>query len=352
MLFGVAEDHASNPIKIGARQAQEARRQVRLGQSRAHRLQRHRRRVDRHQARHRRAVRRGADPRAAEDAARSISTTSCATPTRRWLVIRDPGAADDGLFARDADGNPLAARQGRQARSSSGAGRRPRRRRCRAPSRWPTAARRCRCSSCWPSASWPTTYAPERGREGDAASPPPPSAASPPSWRMPPSRRRSAARHPLDRLGRPPPRQDDRPARSACTPCAASRPTPTASTPAASCTSCRSCSARSIAPAASATRRPIPSWRRRSSSRAASRATCKPMQAAAGAAPRLPDRTRGPAGRCRGHAAAHRQGLQLGRAVLRPRPDAHGDRQRRRAAIPTRSTCCSCTWPTWAGTRR
>ena len=24
-----------------------------------------------------------------------------------WLVIRDPGAADDGLFARDADGNPL-----------------------------------------------------------------------------------------------------------------------------------------------------------------------------------------------------------------------------------------------------
>ncbi len=25
-----------------------------------------------------------------------------------WLVIRDPGAADDGLFARDADGKPLA----------------------------------------------------------------------------------------------------------------------------------------------------------------------------------------------------------------------------------------------------
>ncbi|HEY9569338.1 MAG TPA: molybdopterin-dependent oxidoreductase, partial [Thalassobaculum sp.] len=24
-----------------------------------------------------------------------------------WLVIRDPGAADDGLFARDAEGNPL-----------------------------------------------------------------------------------------------------------------------------------------------------------------------------------------------------------------------------------------------------
>ena len=65
-----------------ARQAQEARRQVRLGQSGAHRLQRHRRRMDRHQARHRRAVRRLADPRAARRPSRSISTTSCATPTR------------------------------------------------------------------------------------------------------------------------------------------------------------------------------------------------------------------------------------------------------------------------------
>ncbi len=25
-----------------------------------------------------------------------------------WLVIRNPGGADDGLFARDADGRPLA----------------------------------------------------------------------------------------------------------------------------------------------------------------------------------------------------------------------------------------------------
>ena len=74
--------------------------------------------------------------------------------------------------------------------------------------------------------------------------------------------------------------------------------------------------------------------------------------AAAGSAARLPDRARGPAGRCRGHAAAHRQGLQLGCAVLRARADAHGDRQRGQAAIPTPSTCCSCTWPTWAGTRR
>ena len=41
-------------------------------------------------------------------------------------------------------------------------------------------------------------------------------------------------------------------------------------------------------------------------------------QAAAGAASGLPDRAGGPAGRCRGHAAAHRQGLQLGRAARPP----------------------------------
>ena len=59
------------------------------------------------------------------------------------------------------------------------------------------------------------------------------------------------------------------------------------------------------------------------------------------------DRARGSAGRCRRHAAAHRQGLFLGGAVRRPWPDAHGHRAMRRAAIPIRSTCCSSTWPTW-----
>jgi anaerobic selenocysteine-containing dehydrogenase len=48
MLFGVAEDHASNPIKIGHRQAQGARRQGRVDQPGAHRLQRHCRRMGRH----------------------------------------------------------------------------------------------------------------------------------------------------------------------------------------------------------------------------------------------------------------------------------------------------------------
>ena len=82
LMFGVAEDHASNPIKIGPRPAQGARRQVRLGQSGAHRLFGDRRRMDRHPSRHRRAVRAGADPRAAARRARSISTISPATPMR------------------------------------------------------------------------------------------------------------------------------------------------------------------------------------------------------------------------------------------------------------------------------
>ena len=54
LIFGVAEDHDSNPIKLGPRQAQGAGREVRLGQPDADRLFRDRRRVDRHSPRHRR----------------------------------------------------------------------------------------------------------------------------------------------------------------------------------------------------------------------------------------------------------------------------------------------------------
>ena len=69
-------------------------------------------------------------------------------------------------------------------------------------------------------------------------------------------------------------------------------------------------------------------------------------------AARLPARPRGPRPRRRRPAEAHRQGLHLGGAARCPRHAAHGDRQRRRAATPTRSRCCSSTWPTWPGTRR
>ena len=62
LMFGVAEDHDSNPIKIGLGKLKAPRRQVRLGQSGQDRLFRDRRRMDRHPARHRRAVRAVARP--------------------------------------------------------------------------------------------------------------------------------------------------------------------------------------------------------------------------------------------------------------------------------------------------
>ena len=43
--------------------------------------------------------------------------------------------------------------------------------------------------------------------------------------------------------------------------------------------------------------------------------------------------------------------FSVGRADRRPRSDAHGDPKSGRATR-TRSTRCSCTWPTWPGTRR
>jgi anaerobic selenocysteine-containing dehydrogenase len=94
MMFGVAEDHDSNPIKMGW-QAQGARRQGR-----------------RHQPgrtgynaiadewvgitpRHRRAVRRRADPRAAP--AGKIDLDYLIRYTNApWLVIDDPDGDDDG----------------------------------------------------------------------------------------------------------------------------------------------------------------------------------------------------------------------------------------------------------------
>ena len=60
LMFGVAEDHDSNPIKIGLSKLKRARREVRLRQPGAHRLFGDRRRVGRHPPRHGRA----ADPRA------------------------------------------------------------------------------------------------------------------------------------------------------------------------------------------------------------------------------------------------------------------------------------------------
>ena len=155
----------------------------------------------------------------------------------------------------------------------------------------------------------------------------------------------------VDRLGRAPSRDDARAARSRCMRCAASRPIPTAFTPAAPSTCCRCCSARSMCPAASASSRPTPSRAppgRKPSGKDGGQPNTPldgmPLGFVSGPDDLLVDEA--------GTPLSHRQGLFLGRAARRARPDAHRDPQCRARRSRTRSTRCSCTWRTWRGTRR
>ncbi len=107
VLWGVAEDHSSNPIKIGLEQAQAPRREVRVGQSRSHRIFRDRRRMASDPARHRWTA--GAVDRCTFcSSAGLIDWEFLIRYTNApWLVVQTPGHPGDGLFARDADDNPL-----------------------------------------------------------------------------------------------------------------------------------------------------------------------------------------------------------------------------------------------------
>ncbi|HYE50828.1 MAG TPA: molybdopterin oxidoreductase family protein [Azospirillaceae bacterium] len=107
LLFGVAEDHDSNPIKIGLSRLKQARAKivsinpVKTGYSAI--------------ADEWIGIRPGTDGlfvlalvhellRADRiDAEYLVRYTNAP-----WLVVQNPGGADDGLFARDGDGNPLA----------------------------------------------------------------------------------------------------------------------------------------------------------------------------------------------------------------------------------------------------
>ena len=171
-----------------------------------------------------------------------------------WLVIDDPGAADDGLFVRDAEGNPLAAdadggppldanRPGIAPRLVGEAaiadGRRARpafellARRFLDDGWAPEAA----ASRCGIAATTIRRIAAELAAAAFG--------------------QRDHARYSVDGLCRPPARARHRAPGRPCMPCAASRLIPTAFTPAASSTSCRSSSAPSMCPAAIATRRRI-----------------------------------------------------------------------------------------------
>ena len=107
LMFGVAEDHDSNPIKIGIGKLKErggkfaSVNPVRTGYSAV--------------ADEWIGIRPGTDGLFALALAHEllrtdhVDTAFLARYTNApWLVVRNPGGADDGLFARDADGKPLA----------------------------------------------------------------------------------------------------------------------------------------------------------------------------------------------------------------------------------------------------
>ncbi|WP_119462469.1 molybdopterin oxidoreductase family protein [Rhodospirillaceae bacterium SYSU D60014] len=106
LMFGVAEDHDSNPIKIGLGKLKERGAKfvsinpIKTGYSAI--------------ADEWVGIRPGTDGLLVFALihellkADKIDTAFLVRYTNApWLVIQDPGAADDGLFARDADGNPL-----------------------------------------------------------------------------------------------------------------------------------------------------------------------------------------------------------------------------------------------------
>lgn len=107
MLFGVAEDHASNPIKIGIGKLKKRGAKVvsvnpvRTGYNAV--------------ADEWVGIRPGTDGLFVGALIHELFRTQqidldylIRYTNAPWLVIQDPGAEDDGLFARDADGNPLA----------------------------------------------------------------------------------------------------------------------------------------------------------------------------------------------------------------------------------------------------
>ena len=110
MLFGVAEDHASNPLKIelGKLKAKGVKvvavNPIRTGYGAI--------------ADEWIGIRPGTDGLFVGALIHELMRTQkidleslVRFTNAHWLVIHDPGAADDGMFARDEDGKPLALRQ-------------------------------------------------------------------------------------------------------------------------------------------------------------------------------------------------------------------------------------------------
>ena len=287
-----------NPIKIGLGKLKSQRQgQVRLGQSDPHRLFGDRRRVDRHPARHRRAVRAGADPGAA---ARRQDRRGISAPLHQRRVAG----------RRRTPAPPMTACS----------------RATRPASRWSSTSRAT--ASCRPTGAdvAPRLSGAVTLPDGRRAVPAFQLVASAISSRsMPPDAVAAADRHrrrddpahrrragpcrlraddrdrpALDRLGRAPAREDDRPAGRACMPCAASRPIPTASTPAAPSMCCRCCWAAIDTPGQLPLQAAVSAAHaRRRSSRPADRSDVHPGKPMPGPPLGFPPAPRGSAGRGR-----------------------------------------------------
>ena len=325
-MFGVAEDHDSNPIKIGLGKLKgrpAAARQVRVGQPDPHRLLGDRRRMDRHPSGHRRDVRAGVGPRAAA------------------------GRQDRPRLSRALHQCALAGRSGSRRRRRWA--HRPRRRR---PSALLGQQRGQRSMRCCPmlrrrwsaSSSWRTAAArsgfqlmaqryldapllARRGGRRSRACPPPPSAGSPRSWRMPRSSSRSSSSSPwTDWAGRRHERMIGRPV--------SMHAMRGISAHSNGFHTCRAIHLLQIllgsidCPGGWRYKPPFPRHMPAGAQAGRQARRREAEHAAAGAAAGFPARARRPADRGRRHAGADRQGVLVGGADRRPRADAHGHRQR------------------------
>ena len=322
MLFGVAEDHASNPLKIELGKLKEkgvkvvAVNPIRTGYGAI--------------ADEWIGIRPGTDGlfvgalihelmRAQKiDLEYLVRFTNA-----HWLVIDDPGAADDGLFARDADGKPLAfdkttgalvdATRADISPALVGTFKLPDGRKRAAELR---ADRR---------ALPDRRIQPRQGRGGDRRFRPKPSGASPRELAHAAFEQQVTLDIPWTDYRRPPSRQDRRPsgvdARHArhLGPCQRLPDLPdaaSAANPAGLDRLPRRLPLQGAVPAADAAAEPAG---------AAERGRTRRLKGAPLGFPQGPEDLLVDAAR---QAAAHRQGLFLGRADRRARPDAHGHHQR------------------------
>ena len=195
-----------------------------------------------------------------------------------WLVIQAPGAADDGLFARNEAGEPLVLEPSGSLASGMAAGVSAR---LVGEAMLPDGRRAVPVFQLVAERYLdPALRAGGRRRDLRHSG----RDHSPARRRDGPYRLRGGnrARRAVDRLGRAAPRDDARAGRSRCMRCAASRPIRTGSRPAARCICCRCCSARSMCRAAGATSRRIRSLPRPARSRPAGRSRSPPANRSPG----------------------------------------------------------------------